>query len=88
MCISNNRALYEAGSVEECIKAEVYECSWVPEESTYKWYTEQDQEKDETVIYANFHGADPNEENVEINVPVNALCHQKQVLDISQSVVS
>ena len=64
----NNRALYEAGSVEECIKAEVYECSWVPEESTYKWYTEQDQEKDETVIYANFHGADPNEENVEINV--------------------
>lgn len=31
----NNRALYEAGSVEECIKAEVYECSWVPEESTY-----------------------------------------------------
>ena len=59
----NNRALYEAGSVEECIKAEVYECSWVPEESTYKWYTEQDQEKDE-----NFHGADPNEENVEINV--------------------
>ena len=53
---------------EECIKAEVYECSWVPEESTYKWYTEQDQEKDETVIYANFHGADPNEENVEINV--------------------
>ncbi len=64
----NNRALYEAGSVEECIKAEVYECSWVPEESTYKWYTEQDQEKDETIIYANFHGADPNEENVEINV--------------------
>ena len=49
----NNRALYEAGSAEE---------------STYKWYTEQDQEKDETVIYANFHGADPNEENVEINV--------------------
>ena len=64
----NNRALYEAGSVEECIKGAVYECSWVPEESTYKWYTEQDQEKDETVIYANFHGKNPNEENVEINV--------------------
>ena len=64
----NDRALYEAGSVEECIKGAVYECSWVPEESTYKWYTEQDQEKDETVIYANFHGKNPNEENVEINV--------------------
>ena len=64
----NDRALYEAGSVEDCIKGEVYDCSWVPEESTYKWYTEQDQEKDETVIYANFHGKNPNEENVEINV--------------------
>ena len=54
--------------MKECIKGAVYECSWVPEESTYKWYTEQDQEKDETVIYANFHGKNPNEENVEINV--------------------
>ena len=47
---------------------EVYECSWVPEESVYKWYTEQDTETDETVIYANFQGKNPNEENVEINV--------------------
>mgnify|MGYP000514885189 CR=1 FL=1 len=56
--------------------------------STYKWYTEQDQEKDETVIYANFHGADPNEENVEINVRRECFMPSKQVLDISQSVVS
>ena len=34
----------------------------------YKWYTEQDAETDETVIYANFQGKNPNEENVEINV--------------------
>ena len=46
----------------------MYECSWVPEESIYKWYSEQDTEKDETVIYANFQGKNPNEENVEINV--------------------
>ncbi len=64
----NDRALYEAKTLEACIAGEVYECSWVPEESIYKWYTEQDTEKDETVIYANFQGKNPNEENVEINV--------------------
>ena len=64
----NDKALYEAVSLDECIKGEVYECSWVPEDSIYKWYTEQDEEKDETIIYANFQGKNPNEENVEINV--------------------
>lgn len=64
----NDKALYETASLLDCIKGEVYECSWVPEDSVYKWYTEQDEEKDETVIYANFQGKNPNEENVEINV--------------------
>ena len=62
----NDRMLYEASSVEECIKAEVYPCSWKPEESVYKWYSEQD--GDRTVIYANFGDLDPNAGNVEINV--------------------
>lgn len=64
----NDEALYEAQSVEECLEAKVYECSWVPEKSTRKWYACQDKEKDETVFYANFGGADPNHENVEITV--------------------
>ena len=64
----NDRAMYEAQSIEQCIAGEVYECSWVPEESVYKWYCEQDEEKDETVLYGNFQGKDPNAENVEINV--------------------
>jgi len=64
----NDKAMYEAPTLEACIKGEIYECSWVPEESVYKWYTEQDKEKDETIIYANFQGKNPNEENVEINV--------------------
>ena len=62
----NDRMLYEAASIEECIAGEVYPCSWVPEESVYKWYAEQDGH--ETVFYANFQGKDPNAENVEINV--------------------
>ncbi len=64
----NDEAMYEATTLEECIKGEVYECSWEPEKSIYKWYTEQDKENDETIIYANFQGLNPNEENVEINV--------------------
>ena len=64
----NDRALYETASLEDCLKGEIYECSWVPEESIYKWYTEQDPERDETILYANFQGKNPNEENVEINV--------------------
>ena len=64
----NDKALYEAITLEECIKGDVYECSWVPEDSIYKWYTEQDTVADETIIYANFQGSNPNEENVEINV--------------------
>ena len=62
----NSRQLYETETLEECLEGKVYEPSWEPEWSVYKWYTEQD--GGETVIYANFQGKDPNEEDVEINV--------------------
>ena len=62
----NDKAMYEAESLEACIKGEVYTRSWDPDFSIYKWYAEQD--GDETVIYGNFQGKDPNAENVEINV--------------------
>ena len=67
----NGVMLYEAVTLEECLKGEVYPCSWDQEHSIYKWYTEQDTEKNETILYANFQGADPNRENVEINVRRN-----------------
>ena len=57
-----DRQLYEAETLEECIKGEVYAPSWEPEWSVYKWYTEQDKEKNQTVIYANFQGKNPTEE--------------------------
>ena len=62
----NGRQMYEAVTLDECIKGEVYKPSWEPEASVYKWYTEQD--GGSTVIYANFKGKDPNAEDVEINV--------------------
>ena len=71
----NDRHLYEAETLEECLKGEVYTPSWEPEYSIYKWYTEQD--GNQTVIYANFQGANPNEENVEINVRRNCFMPSK-----------
>ncbi len=65
----NDRMMYETVTLDECLAGEPDPCSWVPEESVYKWYTEQD--GDETVLYANFKGLDPNKENVEIAVRRN-----------------
>ena len=71
----NGRQLYETETLEECIKGEIYEPSWEQEWSVYKWYTEQD--GNETVIYANFQGKNPNEEQVEINVRRNCFMPSK-----------
>lgn len=71
----NDRQMYETETLEECIRGEVYKPSWEPEWSIYKWYTEQD--GNETVIYANFQGKNPNEENVEINVRRNCFMPSK-----------
>ena len=71
----NDRQLYEAETLEECLKGEVYPCSWEREFSIYKWYTEQD--GDQTVIYANFQEKDPNQEKVEIHVRRNCFMPSK-----------
>lgn len=71
----NDRQLYETQTLEECMKAEPYPHSWEQEWSVYKWYTEQD--GDETVIYANFQGKNPNEEQVDINVRRNCFMPSK-----------
>ena len=65
----NDRQLYEAQSLEACLRGEPYPHSWEPEYAGYRWYTEQD--GDETVIWANFRDKDPNGERVEINVRRN-----------------
>ena len=73
----NDKAMYETTSLEECMRGEVSPVSWDPENSVYKWYTEQDETRNETVIYANFRGADPNAEKAEINVRRECFWPQK-----------
>lgn len=71
----NGKSMYETDRLEDVLNPAVYEGSWEPEFSVYKWYTEQ--QDGVTVIYANFHGSDPNENNVEINVRRNCFYPDK-----------
>lgn len=65
----NGKSLYEVFSLAGVCDPVPYKSSWDPDFTVYAWYTEQD--GGHTVIYANFQGMDPNEENVEINVRRN-----------------
>ena len=65
----NGKSLYEVFSLEAVCDPVPYKSSWDPDFTVYVWYTKQD--NDHTVIYANFQGMDPNEEDVEINVRRN-----------------
>ena len=65
----NDVMMYETVTLDECIAGEADSNAWNHEESKLKWYTEQD--GDETVLYANFGGLDPNEEKVEFSVRRN-----------------
>lgn len=67
----NDRMLYETNTLEECLEGKVFDRSWEPEYSIYKWFTTQDTKTNETIIYANFQDKNPLEENVEITVRRN-----------------
>lgn len=67
----NEKSMYEVTDMEGVTHPKRSETSWDPEFSLYTWYTCQDEEKKETVIYANFQGLDPNQEQVEISVRRN-----------------
>lgn len=74
----NGKSFFEAQSVEEVLKAEKRETGYclpwesyrepIPhaEDTRYQWYAQVDAEN--TTIWANFQGADPNVELTEINV--------------------
>ena len=72
----NEKSLYEVDSIEKVLSPTIYTPSWDRDFSLHTWYTEQDQGN--TIIYANFQGADPNEEDVEINVRRNCFYPSKE----------
>ena len=80
----NDLMMYECGSVEECEAGKPDPHAWTQEEAKYLWYTEQD--GNETVLYANFHGKDPNKQKVEVSVRRN--CFMPDQTGISYITVS
>lgn len=64
----NDKAMYETDSLERVKHPVRSNASWDPDFSVYTWFAMQDGETDATIIYANFHEADPRRECVEINV--------------------
>ncbi len=62
----NGKSLYETNLIEDVLNPKPVSVSQDKEGSTYTWYCESDENN--TYIYANFHGHDPNKELVEINV--------------------
>lgn len=67
----NGKSMYETNTLEGVLDPQFYDQSWDRAWTKHKWYTKQDEAKNETLLFANFQGADPNAENVEINVREN-----------------
>ena len=65
----NGKSMYEVDNLEDVCNDKLYEGSWYPQDSAFKWFTAQD--GNDTLLYANFQGQNPNENNVEINVRRN-----------------
>ena len=64
----NDKSLYEKTSLEQVLDPVINDESWDHEFTVYTWYTCQDEDGENTIIFANFQGKNPNEEKVEINV--------------------
>lgn len=67
----NDRAMYEVTSLEEVMNPTPSKASWDPDFSVYTWFSEQNEQENTTILYANFHEYDPRREWVEINVRRN-----------------
>jgi hypothetical protein len=62
----NGKSMWEMALLENVLHPKPQKDKFDPEGSTYTWFCESDDEN--TFIYANFHGVNPNEKTVEINV--------------------
>lgn len=75
----NGRSMTEVFDLSFCMHPNKDKRSWDPDFSEYVWFTAQ--EDNNTVIYANFQGKDPNQEEVEISVRRACFFPEKKGLD-------
>lgn len=77
----NGKSLYERETLEQVMNPVIDDTSWDKDFTLHTWYTCQSEERDETILYANFQGADPNREQVEINVRPRCFFPAKEHVD-------
>ena len=77
----NGRAFYEKESLAQVLSPVYSEASWDRDFSLHTWYTCQSDQRDETIIYANFCGADPNAEITELSMRSHCFYPSKMHLD-------
>ena len=75
----NGRSFYEIDSLEKVLDPLPLKGAQDQEGSRYQWYCESDSKT--TIIWANFHGSDPNMELVEINVRPAVFFPEKTGID-------
>ena len=64
----DDRSFYERDSLDKVLNPTYDDTSWDREFTLHTWYTCQDNDKNETLIYANFCGIDPNKATTELTV--------------------
>ncbi|MCR5398680.1 MAG: right-handed parallel beta-helix repeat-containing protein [Lachnospiraceae bacterium] len=64
----DDRSFYERDSLDKVLNPAYDDTSWDREFTLHTWYTCQDNDKNETLIYANFCGIDPNKATTELTV--------------------
>lgn len=72
----NGKSLYEKKTLDEVLNPEFSDASWDRPFTKHTWYTCQ--EGSNTIIYANFQGKNPNEENAEITVRQHCFYPEKE----------
>ncbi len=77
----NDKALYEVTNLDSVLNPVISNKSWNRDFSIYTWFATLDAKNDETVIYANFHDYNPDDENVEINVRRHCFWPKEEHID-------
>ncbi len=77
----NDKSLYEKEDLEKVLHPVENDESWDIEFTKHTWYTEQSADGLNTLIYANFQGKNPNEENVEITVRPHCFYPEQEHVD-------
>ena len=74
----NEKSMYEVNDLEGVRSPKINLSSWDKDFTVYTWYATQDEEKNETLIYANFQDIDPKKATIEISVRENCFYPSKE----------